>query len=484
VLAVLGAGWTCAAAAAIPNRPLRTGIYLDADASIWDRPGASILYNRIPQTGATVVRTTIFWAQVAPAKQPVDWDPTDPADANYDWSLVDGKVRNIVARHLEPLVTIMAAPKWAQRSPAEDVPNSRLPDPQAFADFATAAARRYSGKFEDLPRVRWWQAWNEPNISLYLVPQLENDRPVAPAWYRRMLNEFAGAVHAVNGSNLVVAGGLAPFRDITQSVHDQDPDWGPLSFMRALLCLSASLKATCNDRAAFDVWATHPYTSGGPFHEAVLSNDVSLGDLPEMRKTLNAAIKAGHVRSRHAIQFWITEFSWDSSPPDPEAVPMTLLKRWVAQGLYAMWQNGVSLVTWLMMRDLPYPKSYLQSGLYFSGATYAGDKPKPIVQAFRFPLVALPQRSGVLVWGRTPAGKPGRVLVERTFRGGWSKLGVLRTNRYGIFQRTFRTDQSGTVRARVVGTGAKAAPFGIKVVPDHFYNPFGQAFGWEPPKTP
>jgi hypothetical protein len=472
--------WVCAAGAGVPNRPLRTGVYIDPGLAPWSGSPPALAFNRIVSTGATSARITLYWYQVAPAAKPVTWDPANPADPNYRWGNYDALVQNAVRRGLTPLITIMAAPTWAQGPFPQPPLNSDLPDPTALGQFAKAAARRYGGTFHGLPRVRWWQAWNEPNISLYLVPQLESGQPVSPAWYRKMLNAFANSVHSVHANNLVVTGGLAPFRDITPGVVSQDPDWGPLSFMRNLLCLSKSLQPTCSDKATFDVWAMHPYTSGGPLHHAQLPNDVSLGDLPEVRQTLNAAVRAHHINSRGPVQFWVTEFSWDSYPPDPQAIPMSLLSRWVAEGMYRMWQNGVSLVTWLMLRDQPLsPTSYLQSGLYFEGQTLQADRPKPILKAFRFPLVALPSRSRVLVWGRTPAGKPGRVVVQRSFKGGWSQLAIVRTNRYGIFQRTFKTAPTGSIRARVFGRPDFAVPFGIPPVPDHFYNPFGGP-GFEP----
>jgi hypothetical protein len=465
---------------AIPDRPLRTAVYIDPLSSPWTgRPAATAL-DQIRRTGATVARITLYWYDVAPATEPSKWRPPDPADPHYNWSHYDALIRGIVEHGLDPLVTIMAAPTWAQGAEPEPPLNSYLPDPDKFGQFSQAAARRYSGSFRGLPRVRWWQAWNEPNISLYFVPQLENGKPVSPAWYRRMLNRFAIAVHGVHRDNVVVAAGLAPFRDITEGVQKQDKDWGPLSFMRELLCLSKSLKPTCDDRVSFDVWATHPYTSGGPLHHAAFPNDVSLGDLPKMRRVLDAAIKAKHIDSRGAVQFWVTEFSWDSNPPDADAVPMKLLTRWVAEGLFRMWQNGISLVTWLMLEDLPTQGSYLQSGLYFTGSSKGAARPKPILEAFRFPVVALPSNRGVVVWGRTPVEKSGTVVVERSSGRGWQRLAVVPTNRFGIFQRTLRVDKGGTIRARLIGSLERSQPFGIKPVLDHFYNPFGSP-SFEPP---
>ncbi len=478
--------WACTAAAGIPNRPLRTAIYFDPDGARWDPSSESVALTRTRRAGATAARITVYWWQIAPPIRPRAWDPSNPGDPNYRWGSLDSRIRNIVRHGLEPLVTILAAPRWAQGTKPTPPNNSYLPDPVAFGQFAKAAAIRYSGTFAGLPRVRWWQAWNEPNISLYLVPQLENGQPISPGWYRRMLNEFATAVHSVHPDNLVVAAGLAPFRDITPSVQAQDPDWGPLSFMRALLCLSKSLRATCNDRVSFDVWATHPYTSGGPLHHAVLPNDVSLGDLPEMRRTLDAAVKAHHVQSRRPIQFWVTEFSWDSNPPDRCSPPLTLLERWIPEALYRMWANGVSLVVWLQLQDLPLSTSFYQAGFYFDSVNLATAKPKPTLKGFRFPFVALRRGQRVAVWARTPFGRPARLIIEQKPNASraWKKVAVVTTNRSGILQVLVRAKPIGLFRARMFPTNEASLPFSMKVPRDHFYNPFGQTVLLEPTNQP
>ena len=199
-----------------------------------------------------------------------------------------------------------------------------------------------------------------------------------------MLNDFARGVHtAASPGNIVIAGGLAPFRD--SALADQWEDWGPLTFMRLLLCLSVDLKPTCKQTSTFDVWSTHPYTSGGPTHHAFRPDDVSLGDLPEMHRVLVAAQRAHHIRTgSRGLGFWVTEFSWDSNRPDPNAVPLATLQQWVPLALYDMWRNGITHVSWFTLRDLPMSDSPYQSGLYFNGGRSPGS-PKPFLANFRFP---------------------------------------------------------------------------------------------------
>jgi hypothetical protein len=452
------------------THPLRTGVF---DPELFGDPAAQAsAFRRVHSDGASVVRLILKWSDVAPAgvrgAHPRGFNSADPAARQYHWAAFDRTVRAAHAAGLEPLVDIVHPPDWARtgKPPASNEP--WMPDASEFGRFAHAAAMRYSGRFQGLPRVRYWQAWNEPNLTPFLTPQLVNKKPVSPGVYRRMVNAFAVAVKGVHADNIVVAGGLGPFRDGTKEVLQQNSDWGPLAFMRDLFCLSKSLKPTCDARVRFDVWAIHPYTSGGPTHSANLPNDVSLGDLPKLRRVLNAAARAGHIESRRPIRLWVTEFSWDSKPPDPEGAPDNVLRYWVPQALYTMWRQGISLVTWFTVRDYDQRKSFYQSGLY-----YLNGKPKPYIQGFRFPLVAFKRGGGVYVWGRTPAGKKGRVLVEQRVGGKWKKLGVVRSDRYGIFQRRFGASPGSAVRGQLVGTGERTMPFSLTPVPDHFYRPFG-----------
>ena len=193
-----------------------------------------------------------------------------------------------------------------------------------------------------------------------------------------------------------------------------------------------------------------------------------------MRSVLDAAVRAGHI-SGGSPGFWVTEFSWDSAPPDPSGVPQSLLRRWVPEALYTMWASGVSLVTWFGIQDEPLTTSFYQSGLYTRGSHGATGRKKSFFQGFRFPVVALPRDHGVYVWGRTPAGVAGVVTVEQRQGAAWRRLGTIRTSAGGVFEQTFREAAGkGGVRAVLAATGEKSLPFSPTSIPDDaFYNPFG-----------
>jgi hypothetical protein len=416
------------------------------DPGLPSTPAFSSGLARIKASGASAFRLTLSWREVAPAgkKPPAAFDPTDPGDPAYRWAEVDRQLRLIVAHGLEPIVVLFSAPRWAEG--AGDGPaGTRSPDPTDLGRFATAAARRYSGTYEGLPQVRYWQVWNEPNLWLFLSPQISDGKLVAPERYRQMVNSVAAAVHNVQRDSVVIAGGTAPFGR---------PGWWfntpPLIFMRSMLCMSgrAELHSACGLKATFDVWAHHPYADGGPDHHAVRVDNVSVADLPSMRRLLVAARRAGHVRGPRAPQFWVTEFSWDTNPPDSKGVPERLQARWVAEALHRMSMAGVTLVTWFQLHDDPVGASRYQSGLFFYGERRAPiGPPKLALAAFRFPFVAYRFGPAIRIWGRAPAGARGRVVVQVHARR-WVRAATLTTDRFGVF--------SGRIRARRGGQAVRA----------------------------
>jgi len=56
--------------------------------------------------------------------------------------------------------------------------------------------------------------------------------------------------------------------------------------------------------------------------------------------------------------------------------------------------------------------------------------------------------------------------------GKWKRLGNVTTNRFGMFERTFRARPTGRVRARL-GSEDATLPFSPQIVPDRFFNRFG-----------
>ncbi len=461
-------------------RPFETGVVL-TDAASWNKPQT---WSRLKASNSRYVKLTTFWAQIAPspdsATKPAGFVATDPGSPFYNFTSLDVTVSRARAAGLQPILTITNSPKWARASCVKD--SSCAPTPADFADFATAIATRYGGAFDPgtgtLPRVSYFQGWVEPNLDFFFNPIFANGRPVAPDNYRDVLNAFYEAIHAVHSDNQVISAGLTPLAHPGSAI-------APLDFMRRLLCMQGRVnpqpKPGCNQRAKLDIWATNPYTSGGPTHQAPGPDDVSLGDLPEMSKLLRAADKAGHIENQSSsTPFWGTEFSWDSNPPDPKGLKPGLLARWTAEAFYRAWKAGMSAFLWFSLRDdarkgLP-NHDVFQSGLYLRGATIAKDKPKRVLSAFRFPFVALRTPKGFTFWGRTPDGAPHSAQIELKGRhGGYHRVKTLDSDGDGIFRGLVKTPaRTGSVRANIAGFG-RSLPFSLTYVKDFYQPPFGRS---------
>ncbi|MBA3716817.1 MAG: LamG domain-containing protein [Actinobacteria bacterium] len=437
--AILVVASAVSASTASGGGPLVTAVDADGDAFVGKQ--MPLAFGLAHEAGTTVIRINVVWSNVvANERKPSPFRPDDPGDPAYDWRETDEKVNLAVANDLEPLITIVGAPRWAETGgPRPDrigpfQVNSWRPNPADARAFARAVAFRYGGTFQGLPRVRNWEIWNEPNLIGFLSPQADAGKLVAPKLYRDLVNAMAQSIHGVHTDNLVAAGALAPFNLKTAGGVVAT---APMQFMRDFLCMSggAHPRATCADTATFDVWTHHPFTSGGPTHHAANPDNASLADLPRMRRLLDAAYQAGHIRSNQAPGFWVSEFAWDTRPPDthPDAAPIALQARWVSEALYQSWKNGITLFTWFLLRDENLSSPY-QDGLFFrNGEELKDARPKPTFYSFRFPFVAYREGKRISLWGRTPYGRPGNVAVQRRVGARWRWMGTFKTDRYGVF---------------------------------------------------
>ena len=403
------------------------------------------------------MRLNVVWFAVAPAARPPGFDPADPASPGYDWTTVDQEIRAMHAHGLTVLFNVWGAPTWAEgpHRPLGARAGTWEPNPAALASFARAAALRYDGSFPDplqpgasLPRVRYWQGWNEPNLNFFLTPQWKRTNrgyaPVAPVLFRTMTNSFYVAVKHVAASNVVVLAGTAPYGDQPGGTRTQ-----PVAFFRTLFCLAGAVRLTpvrCPTPVHFDILDHHPYATGGPLQTALNPDDVAVPDIGKLSRVLRAAQRAGHVLPRGHKRLWVTEISWDSSPPDPHGVPIMTQAHWLEQSLYVLWRQGVDTVMWYQLIDAPPIPDYAST--YQAGIYYLSGAPKPSAIAFRFPFVTqrLSHRR-IRAWGRAPVA--GNAQLEILRSGHWTTLRHMAVRARGIFQATLNVSGRATLRAQI-----------------------------------
>jgi hypothetical protein len=418
----LATGVTSASAATSPT--LSTGFF-DQAVLTSDAPG--VWLDRAQSVGASRMRVGISWLDVAPVA-PGPSEATDPGWPGFRFAPIDAQVRAVAAKGMVPFISVTGVPGWAEEPgrPREIRAGAWKPDVAAFGSFMRAVAARYSGSFPDpenpgttLPRVQAFQLWNEPNLDLYLAPQYEDGKPYAPVRWRQLLNAGYAAVKAVQPGANVIAAGLAPFGD---PVSRNAARTRPVAFLRSALCLDERLDRACTGKTTADTFSLHPYAVDRPGRHALDQDDATIPDYNRIATVLNAAWRLGTVGPKQP-KSWVTEVSYDSSPPDPDGVPLATRARYISETMWRLWRVGVSTVIWYLMRDDPSTPSYAST--YQSGIFYRDGRRKADARAFRFPLLVTGRSATRLnVWFRTPIG--GTVTVQIRRRGRWTSVAKVR----------------------------------------------------------
>ncbi len=402
------------------------------------------------QDGAGIVRINVAWSSVVGSTPPAR--PTDPADPDYSFSSLDQEVRDARARGLDVLLTVLSAPKWAtgKHRPEGVPPGSWKPDPRALGQFAQALARRYSGSFGGLPRIRYFEVWNEPNLTLYLAPQWRGKKRKSPQLYRRMLNAFYAGVNKAQPHAKVIGGAVSPFGDPRKNpLNPARPRIRPLIFLRDLFCLNRRMKPAkgCRGKPHLDVLSQHPINSVNPPHyHAISPNDIQVADFHRVRRVLHAAERANHVRPRRHHALWATELFWWTDPPTAGKVPVQKHAKWLEESLYLLWKQGASAAVNLEVRDPQSPRSgNPATGVFF----YDGTK-KPAYQTFRFPFVTHRQsKRGVGVWGKAPLS--GTLEIQKHGGNGWKTVKTLEVRAGAVFTSSIKLGRSAELRGKIGG---------------------------------
>jgi hypothetical protein len=441
--------------------------------------------------GVDVVKVLLNWRNIAPGgnKKPEGFNAADPAA--YDpaaWAPYDDLAGQARARGMRVFFALGGlAPDWAS-SGTKHSPGAGRPNPYAFRDFVEAAGRRYSGSYvvgsgsapapappEDpemplplpaqatpaqagstLPRVGMWSVWNEPNLSAWLAPQNKDGRPFAPHHYRRLLKGArSGLRETGHGKDTLLIGELAPYGSHKQRLR-------PLRFLRELACVDrrfrpfrgkAARKRGCRGPGKLPGtgFAIHPYTlAGGPDVQMQSDDDVTIGYLGRLTRTLNRLDKLGRFQRRR-MPVWITEFGFQTYPPDPFQTSIGKVPRFMGLSEWIAYRNSrvASHAQYLLYDDE-------DTGGFQTGIRFSSGKAKPgVYSAYRLPFFAVQRGSRkVEVWGAVRAAGKGRTVTIQSRRGKrWRKLGTAKTTARGYFRKTFRVSSPGKRKYRFKGAG-------------------------------
>ena len=300
---------------------------------------------------ASILRTLVTWADVAPSKPANAADPFDPA---YRFDDLDEFVRNAQLRDSEVLMTLWGTPKWANGNKGRNYLPTNVAD---FQNFAKAVASRYSGRIAGTPFVRFFGIWNESNLGLFLTPQFNSKgQIVSPAAYAKLAAAGYAGIKAGNAKALVAIGETSSSGRDKKKAGVSDAV-APGTF--------AQLVAKANKKLKFDAWAQHPYpvpVNQSPTQKVKWPN-VALTSLGQFEKSIDTWF------GRKNIPVWITEYGNETKPGEPKGVTESQQASYLPQAIgIAKSDPRVPMFIWFVMRDST--GSPWQSGVYrITGAT-------------------------------------------------------------------------------------------------------------------
>jgi len=296
------------------------------------------------------------------------------------------------------------------------------------------------------------EAWNEPNLSTYITPQWEGKNNEASQIYGALLNAFYGEVKAVNPAIQVVSGGTAPYGDPPGGPNRTRPE----RFYQELLCLTPkNKKGACPNgvESSFDIIAHHPINrEDAPTVHADADGDIEIADFGELTKVLRKAEKLGTTGTPGKHDIWANEVWWQTNPPDVvEGVPIKTHARWVAQGMYLLWKQGASNVSFLQFRDAKYTKGEFTLATYQTGIYTFDGKRKLSADALAFPFVTERRGGGLLAWGVAPESGKLTIKAKQKGAGGFKKVGSAKVKSGKVFTTKLGIKGKAKLRAKVGG---------------------------------
>jgi hypothetical protein len=359
------------AASASPG--LRGGI-ADSGGAFYEEPAT--FFPVLEELGVQILRVHLNWGGRLGVARRRPVEATDPDDPAYDWQLYDRIVRDANRYGVEVMFTIFGTPAWANGGrPPTTAPRNA----SQLREFAYAAATRYSGTFDRrdgvlLPRVRYWTAWNEPNLQIGLIPQW---RRSGKRWliqsaldYARICNAVVDGIRTTMLRGQKIACGVTAARG-NNNPNGLKPSVSPLAFLRAMKRAGAR---------GFDAYAHHPYYGAPSETPATASpgrGGVTLGNIDDLVSELT------RLYGRKPI--WVTEYGYQTNPPDNIfGVPWERQAAYLAQAFaLARAHPRIDMLLWFLLRDEPDPERW-QSGL----VSASGER-KPAFEAFRDEMTVL-----------------------------------------------------------------------------------------------
>jgi hypothetical protein len=424
--------------------PERKPLIFDIGGLIFDAEQRVDAYTEARGLGADAVRVLVSWRMVAPEKRPAGFDPANPADPNYDFTVYDPVLQEARRNNLKVLLTPSGpAPDWASKPGSEGVAD---PDPEEFGEFVAALAQRYDGEYDPdgpdgsdrtLPEVAIWAIWNEPNLSIFLQPQYRDGEPYAPQLYRELYLAAQRSIEAEQPDTPILFGETAP----TGSTNSVDP----IPFVREALCLDPQFHERPGCPGADESinavgWSAHPYSLSGqaPFEPVPNPDYLTMSSLGTLENTLDRAASAGAIASD--LPIYITEFGVQSLPDPNAGVTLDRQAEFIAIAEQIAYADPriKTFSQYLMNDDNPETIPGEPYGGFESGLRFYDGRKKPSYDAFVLPLAVQRLGERVALWGITqPYTGPSGVTIRYKDPGEPAKnLREVATNQGGVYSFT------------------------------------------------
>jgi hypothetical protein len=294
--------------------------------------GAS-LFPTYRELGVGIYEDRLPWQSIA-ARRPSN--PRNPHDPAYVWPAeVTQAVAEAGRYHMRVALQIIGAPPWANRGkPWNWAPSN----PQDYANFAIAAAKRY-------PSVHLWMIWGEPSRSPDFEPldpakpfaKLSVHQRSAPHRYARILDAAYGALKSVSRSNLVIGGMTYTTGDISTQQWIENlrlPDGKP---------------------PRLDMYGHNPFSFRAPnlSNPPSLDQHVDFSDLGRLSKLVDRYLgRPGDPNPKLFISEWTVPTSVDLE--FNFYVEPLVQAQWITDGLsIASQMPSIYAVGWIHLYDEP-----------------------------------------------------------------------------------------------------------------------------------
>jgi hypothetical protein len=319
-------------------------------------PDGSSAFGVYRDLGVDVLQLQLRWDQVAPTRPAAADDPGDPA---YRWpQALDAAVGPARAARVDLALMVRGSPAWANGGRS----SQWAPDPAAYAQFLTAASRRYRS-------VRRWMIWGETNRAAVFQPHSPRAR-TGPRRYARLLAHAYQALKRRSPRNRVIGGMTFSFGDVL-----------PASWLRWM-------RLPNGKPPPLDEYGHNPFTRRLPDLRrrgyAGYPGARDLSDVDTFAQEIHRTYRRSYRRfARRGPKLWLSEFTVSSDRPN-RAFAFAVSRReqalWLrrAYGIAARnaWISGLG---WFGLLDDPVTE---QGGLTTGLMTYEGVR-KPAYFAYR-----------------------------------------------------------------------------------------------------